>query len=139
MADLSNVESRDSARRFAREGAKLVRRQERQVPEFYVAEFIDIFKRDLVTRFSAETQGLQQAIDDAKMEASVGTVELTARLEAASAADDQDAQHDVWREREERQRVVQEKVDASGALAEKFGVRLDAFQRLAAAVGVTFT
>jgi hypothetical protein len=139
MADLYNVESRDSARRFARDGAKLVRRQERQVTEFYVPELLDILKRTLVARFSAETESLQQAIDDANMEASVGTVELTARLEAASAAGDQDAQHEIWKERGERQRAIQEKVDASGALAQTFSVRLDAFQRLAAALGVTFS
>lgn len=139
MADLSTVKSRDSARRFAREGAKLVRREERRVPEFYVAEFLSIFKRTLVVRFTAETDGLQQAIDHAQMEASVATVELTARLEAASAVDDHDAQHAVWKEREVREQIAQEKIDATRALTQLLPIRLDAFKRLASTLGATFS
>lgn len=139
MADLSNVNSRDSARRFARDGAKLVRRQERQVSEFYVREFLNMFKDALVARYSAESEALQQAINDAKMEADVATVELTARLEAADAAGDRDAQHEVWKEREQIQLAVQTKIDASGSAATAFSPRLDAFERLASALGVTFT
>jgi hypothetical protein len=139
MADLSNVDSRVAARRFARDSAKLVRRQERQVPEFYVPEFLDILKDTLVARCSAESDELQQALDYAKMEADVATVELTARLEAASAAGDRNAQHEIWKEREKIQVAVQGKVDASGAAADALSARLDAFKRLASTLGVTFT
>ncbi|MHA6781115.1 hypothetical protein ACVGOW_08980 [Pseudonocardia saturnea] len=139
LTNLATVESRDSARRFARDGAKLVRREQRKVPEFYVGEFVGVLKDTLVARYTAESDRLQEAIEEAKMDTDIGTVELTARLEAATAAGDHNAQHELWKEREGRQLAINEKIDASGALAKKFSGRLDAFQRLATALGVTLS
>ena len=104
-----------------------------------MAEFVDHLRSALLERVGQSSNGAQQAIEDAKMEAEVGSLELTARFEAARAAGDRDAEHEIWREREERQRIVQQKVDAAGTLAETLSLHLSAFEQLADKVGVRFS
>jgi len=139
LARIDTVQSRDSARRFARESAKLVRKYERQVPEFYKHEFLELFKKQFLQRATEGVDAAQGTIDDAKMGAQISEAELTARLVAASAADDQAAQHQVWKEREERQADVNNEYSNARDLVQLFDHRLDAFYRLAAALGVTFS
>ena len=74
-----------------------------------------------------------------KFETTTGTVELQARLEAASPAGDRDAEHAIWREREERQATCQAKVDNASRRLDSAMIRLEAYESPASTLGFSYS
>lgn len=138
ISDLWTVETPDSVTGFTVQAANHVRSQATNMPEFYIGEFLNIFKDAVVDRCRVEIAACERAISDAKADADAGTVELQARLTAAMAAQDREAEHAVWRERDTRQAACQGKIDASTRRIEFMSLRMDACQGLASALGASF-
>lgn len=134
--DLSMVETEESARGFAVQAAQSIRNQAATVQEFYIGEFWNLFKGDVVRRGTGELAECKQARKDARLEADIGTVELQLRLETATAAGDREAEHAVWREREDRQAACQARLDAISQRVGSVSLRLDACSHLASLLGV---
>jgi hypothetical protein len=137
--DLSTVETAEEADRFVVRAASQVRGEASVTQEFYSGEFLNMFKRSVATSGRVEMAECEQAVSDAKLEASFATVELQAQLEAITAAADQEAEHALWREREERQTACQAKIDAASKRLDVLTIRIDACKNLASALGHDYT
>jgi hypothetical protein len=135
LAALSGVESVESAQKFINQVIPEIQRRERTIPEFYVGEFVQLFKDAAWEQRQADVLALELAVEEAKDEGKAAGVELTARLEAARHAGDNKEQHAVWREREVRLAVVQARVDLATARLDFVGIRRQAYNDLAAALG----
>jgi hypothetical protein len=129
------VETEESAKEFVTRAVRSVQNQAAMTKEFYIGEFLNIFKDAVVDRSKAAGEACRQAIDEAKVEAAVTTVELQARLATARAAGDQAAEHALWREREELQSKWQAKVDAASSRIDPIMLRLKTCEKLASALG----
>lgn len=139
MHEISTIETTEAVGNFVARAASQIRSEASSTQEFYIGEFLNIFKRSVVASSTAEMAACEQGISDAKLEASLATVELQARLEAITAAGDQDAEHALWREREERQASSQAKIDAESRRIDAIGVRIDACKNLASELGHDYT
>jgi hypothetical protein len=139
ISTLWRVTTPDSARTFTSQAAQHIRSNAQNVPEFYVGEFLSLFKNAVVSRARAEIAACKRAVADTEAEADSASVELQARLTTAIAANDREAEHAVWREREARQAACQAKVDASSRHIASVNLRLDTCKDLASALGVSFT
>jgi hypothetical protein len=139
LPSLSAVETEESAGEFSARAADWVRSQAAVVPEFYIGEFLNIFKGAVVRQGRADIAACEQVKKDAELEADLAMVELNARLATAQAADDREAEHAVWREREERQSACQAKIDAATRRIGTVDFRLAALQALASALDFDFT
>lgn len=137
--DLSTVETAEDADRFVVRAASQVRGEASVTREFYIGEFLNLFKRSVSTSGKAEMAECEKAVSDAKLEASFATVELQAQLEAITAVADQEAEHALWREREERQAACQAKIDAASKRLDAIIIRVDACKNLASALGHGYT
>jgi hypothetical protein len=135
LAALAAVETEEAAHQFNTQAIQSIRSQAAAVREFYIGEFLSIFKDAAVSRCGVETRECEQALEDAQMEAAVGSVELNARLAAASAAGDREAEHAVWRDREELQTACQAKIDATSRSMDPIMIRLSACKNLLSALG----
>jgi hypothetical protein len=136
LADLRTVSTAETARAFATITAQKVQDMSARSPEFYVGEFFGIFKDAAVAESQAEIAECTQTINDAKTEAATGTAQLQERLNAARAAGDHQAQHDIWREREIRQAAVQAKIDETTKRIDPISKRVNAINELATALGL---
>jgi hypothetical protein len=135
MHDLSEVETDESARDFSARAVQRLKAEVATTKEFYVGEFLNMLKDALTRQVEAEAAASQQVISDVKLEASLAKVELEARLSTARAANDREAEHVVWREREERQAAGQSKIDAASRRLDVPLIRLKACSSLFAAFG----
>lgn len=137
--ELSAVETTEAADSFVVFAASRTRSEASTTPEFYIGEFLNIFKRSVENSGRAELAACEQAVSDAKLEADTATVVLQARMEAINAVGDQEAEHALWREREERQVSCQAKVDAASRRIAAVSVRIDACVALASELGHAYT
>lgn len=135
MHDLSEVETVEAAHNFGVRAAQRLKVEATTTQEFYVGEFLNMLRHAVGRQAEAEMASCEQAISDAQLEASLAKVELQARLEAARAANDREAEHAVWGEREKRQAACQAKVDAAMSRIGVISTRLTACQDLASALG----
>jgi hypothetical protein len=138
LAALETVDTRAAARAFASRIAQQARNIAAEVPEFYTAEFFNIFKDTVVTQTRPDVARCKHMIEDAKAEAEAASTELQARLQDARAAGNGQAEHEVWRERENRQTACQAKIDEATNRANILGLRIDACNDLASALGIRF-
>jgi hypothetical protein len=135
LANLATVETDESALQFSTEAADSIRAAAREVPEFYIGEFLQMLASAVVQHMQAETVSGEQGIKDAKMEADMASVELNARFAAASAVGDMAAQHAIWGDREKIQAANQAKVDAVSARMDVLALQLDALTTLQSTLG----
>jgi hypothetical protein len=138
LAALAKVDSEESSREFCSEAEREIRNLTSTVSEFYVGEFLNLFKDAAVEQGRAEVAAYEAAQKDTSFEADLATVELNARLTAAQAAGDRDAVHAVWREREERQAALRARKDALRGPVDTLGFRLDAVKSLGSEFGFDF-
>jgi hypothetical protein len=138
LAALETVHTPTSVQAFASQAARQIRDISANIPEFYAGEFLNIFKDAVVAQTRIDVADCERMITDAKMEAQVGTVELQARIEAARAAADQQAEHAVWQEREIREATCQAKVDEASKRADYLSLHLEVCNELASALGLSF-
>lgn len=136
LATLATVETEESILQFSTQAADSVRAAAKEVPEFYVGEFLQMLGSAVVQRVQAGTAAGEQAVKDAEMEAAVASVELNARNAAASAAGDRAAQHAIWGDREKIQAANQAKVDAVSARMDVLVLQLEAFNALQSTLGI---
>jgi hypothetical protein len=136
---LSGVDAEDSAQEFSSWAADQIRGQAALVPEFYIGEFLNMLKDGVVRQSREEIDAAEKEKKDTHLEADTAMVELNARLKTARAAGDQEAEHVVWREREEIQAALQGRIDAVARRADSASIRLDAFRNLASSLGTDFT
>jgi hypothetical protein len=136
LATLATVETDQLVLQFSTQAADSIRAAAKEVPEFYVGEFLQMLASALVQRMQAETAAGEQALKDAKMDAATASVELTARLAAASAVGDRAAQHAIWRDMEKSQAANQAKVDAVSARMDVLALQLKAFNTLQSTLGI---
>jgi len=127
LATLATVETDESVLQFSTQAADSIRAAAKEVPEFYIGEFLQMFASAVVQRMQAETAAGEQTVKDAKMEAAIASVELNARFAAADAAGDRAAQHAIWGDREKVQAANQAKVDAVSARMDVLALQLKAF------------
>jgi hypothetical protein len=139
ISTLWTVETPDATRTFITQASRYIRFQAENTPEFYMAEFFNMFKDAVVGRATAEIAASERDVSDAKAGAHSASVELQARLTTARAAHDREAEHSLWREREMRQAEYQAKVDASKRRIASVSLRLDACKELASALQVRLT
>jgi hypothetical protein len=135
LATLTTVETEESALQFSTQAAQSIRAAAKEIPEFYIGEFLQMLGIAVVQRMQTWVTEGQQAIQDAKIEAASASVQLTARHAAASEAGDRAAQHAIWREREEIQTASQAKIDAVSARTDIFSFQLEAIQKLQSTLG----
>jgi hypothetical protein len=135
LATLATVETDESVLQFSTQAADSIRAAATEVPEFYVAEFLQMLASAVVQRMQAETEAGKEALKDVKMEEATASVELTARFAAASAAGDKAAQHAIWADREKIQAANQAKVDAVTARMDVLALQLEAFTMLQSTLG----
>ena len=136
LADLVTVDTPEKASTFIAQTAKQIRQWSAKTPEFYVGEFIGVFKDMVISRTEREQADCVGALGDVKAEAAAASAELTARYRAASAAGDRVAEHAIWRDREARQEAAQAKVDAITKRAKLIALRLQTYVDLASALGI---
>lgn len=136
LSSLAAVDSTTSACTFVTQTVDKVRETSASVPEFYPAEFLNMFKDAAVAHAMEELAQCRRTIEEAKAEADAATVELQARLDAARNEGDRKAEHAVWREREARQAAFQAKIDAATAQMAPIGLRLGAIESLVTAFGI---
>jgi hypothetical protein len=135
LAALSKVDSEESSHEFCSHAAREIRGLASTVSEFYVGEFINLFKDAVVKQGREDVAAYKEVKEGVAFEADVATVELSARLAAAKAAGDREAVHAIWREREERQAALRAQRAAQVGRIDALGLRLDAVTSLASAVG----
>jgi hypothetical protein len=131
LHDLSEIETEEASHKFSSRAERQLRKEAPTVDEFYVREFLKMPTDAVASQAGIVPAECQQAISEAKLDASMAKVELQARLETASAAGDREAEHAVWREREKRQAACQAKVDAATARIDLVGFRVTALGELA--------
>lgn len=132
---LAAVDTSDAAQRFIAYVTRQARDLSSSVPEFYVGEFVNVFKDTVVERARAGIADCEQAGKAAQDEADAAGIELTKRLSAARAAGDRGAEHEVWKEREARQAACQATVDAATRRIDRINLGLDTCKQLAAVLG----
>lgn len=135
LANLAKVEDGELSLQFIEQAAESIRSTAREVPEFYVGEFIQMLGDAVVQRAQAEVKVGEQAIREAQTDAAKASVELSARYAAASAAGDRSAVHSIWGEREKIQAANQAKVDAVSARADVVALQIKAFEILRSTIG----
>ena len=135
LASLATVETGESALRFSAQAADSVRAAAKEIPEFYIGEFLQMLGTSVVQLMQTETAAGEQTVKDAKMKAAAASVELTARHAAASAAGDRAAQHTIWGEREKIQAANQAEIDAVSARMDVLALQIKAFQMLQSTLG----
>jgi hypothetical protein len=138
LSNLAYVDSPGSEQMFIREAAEKVRGASRRLPEFYSGEFLNLFKDAAVSQTRVAVEDCRRLIAEANAEADAASAELEERLSAARAADDYEAEHAVWRDREIRQAACQAKIDIARARMEPMSLRLEAVEGLAAALRLSF-
>jgi hypothetical protein len=136
LSSLETIDKSEDVHPFVVQTAAQLHQISTDIPEFYIGEFFNIFKDAVVERLRAESADCQKALNDANAEAAAASTELQARLAAAHAGGDREAEHAVWREREIRQAECQAKVDAASNRGNVLSLRLGAFQELALAMGI---
>jgi hypothetical protein len=136
LATMATVETDESVLQFSAQAADSIRAAAKEVPEFYVGEFLQMLRSAVVERMQAETVAGTQALQDAKMDAATASAELNARYVADSAAGDRAAQHAIWGDREKLQAANQAKVDAVSARMDVLALQLKAFSALQSALGI---
>ncbi len=135
---LKAVDTPESARAFTSQAVKQIKAAASQVQEFYTEEFFNIYKGAVVAQARNEMAACQQALRDAKAEASSASADLEARFEVAKANADRQAEHEVWRERDVRQAACQAKVDRATKRIDALNLQLDTCPELASALGISF-
>ena len=135
MHDLSEVETDESGHDFSAHAAQRLKAEAATTREFYIGEFLNMLKDAVMRQATTEIAACKQVVRDSNLEASLAKVELQARLEVARAANDREAEHAVWQEREERQVACQAKVDAAEKRVDFASIRLTAYSSLASAFG----
>jgi hypothetical protein len=138
LVDLSMVGTTESAGMFTDQALQRIRAQAVQAPEFYIGEFLNRFKNAVVRQSESGIAACEQARNEATAEAGSVSVELQARLYAATAAGDRDAEHAVWRDREAKQATVQAGIDDSVKRVRAISLRLDTCKNLASALGFPY-
>jgi len=113
-----------------------VEHQEKEVAEFYRAEFIHLLKVAAWEQRQADVLALELIVEEAKDEGKAAGAKLTERLTAAMASGDRLAQHAVWREREVCLAQIQASVDGATAQMRVVKMRRIACEDLASALGV---
>ena len=136
LATLATVETDESVLQVSTQAADSIRAAAKEVPEFYVGEFLQMLASAVVQRAQAETAAAEQALKDVKMKADMASVELNARFAAASAVGDSAAQHAIWGDREKTQAANQAKVDAVTARMDVVALQLKAFTTLQSTLGI---
>jgi hypothetical protein len=131
LSSLSIVDSVVSARAFVSQAAHQIREASATIPEFYLGEFFDVFKDAAIAQARKELAECERAVEEAKAEANVASIKLTARLDVARNAGDLEAQHAVWREREVRQAACQAKIDTASARLDPINIRIEVIKDLA--------
>lgn len=138
LSDLTYVDSPGSEKMFIRQAAERVKEASRRLPEFYSGEFLNLFKDAAVSQTKVAVEDCRRLMEEANSEADAASAELEERLNAARAADDYEAEHAVWRDREIRQAACQAKIDIARERMEPMSLRLEALEGLAAALGLSF-
>ena len=139
LSALAAVDTPAAAQTFVTQVAQQLRDLAAKIPEFYIGEFIGLFKDAVLKQCAAEVEDCKRTISGAEARAAAIGVELQPRLDAASAAGDRAAEHAVWGERQVRQAECQAEVDEASRRIGLTSCRLDAFKDLASAVGSTFS
>jgi hypothetical protein len=139
MSALWTVDSRESADVFVGESDALVRRMARNVDEFYVGEFLNIFKDAVVSQGNSDLAACKQEVKSANVEAESVSVQLTERLSAAMAGGDTAAQHEVWRDREIVQADCRARVDSASKRIDSISLRLGLCEELATKLGFGYS
>ena len=138
LSALEAVTTPETASAFAVEIGQRIRDTAARTAEFYIGEFYNMFKDAVVTKGKAELEECQHEARDAKAQAAAISAQLEERLNAARAAGDSQAEHEVWRDREIQQAAVQARLDQATKRAGLVGLRIDACNELAAALGISF-
>jgi hypothetical protein len=136
LTDLQSVTTPLDVSVFASTTAQYIRDMSARIPGFYTGEFFNMFKDAAVAKGRAQVAECEQAAYAAKAKAAKISTRLQQRLDAATAAKDLQATHDVWREREAQQAAVQAKIDQAAEQAALVGIRIDACAELASALGI---
>jgi hypothetical protein len=139
LVTLEAVDSSAAVSAFATQAARQVREMSARIPEFYVGEFFNFFKDAIVAYGKSVVADCQRRLAEAQVEVQIGTVELQARLDAARAVGDRDAEHAIWQEREIRQAAAQAKVDDASRRAAVLSLHVDVCSDLASALGISFS
>jgi hypothetical protein len=139
LSQLAAVDTPQAAQRFIAQFGRQIQDMSSNVPEFYTGEFLNAFKDMVVGRSRTEVADCERVMDAARSGGDAATTELTERLDAARAAGDRTAEHQVWKEREARQAACQSKLDAASHRIDLVGLRIDTCKNLASALGFPFT
>jgi hypothetical protein len=132
---LDEVTSPESARSFVAHAVKQVKAAEATVPEFYAGELYYRFQRKVRDDLKAELATYESEIANIKLATEARSADLEARLETARVADDQEAEHAVWREREQEQTEAHAAGDTLLRRASKWTLRMGAVDDLGRALG----
>jgi hypothetical protein len=136
LASLSNVQSPDAAHTFRLEWNERIRQAAATTPEFYIGEFIDKIKPRVAAKSQTELDDLKRTVDEIQTEAKRVSAELTSRLRAAKATGEAEAEHAIWKEREDMRAELQARIDAMTNLDIKATrLRLDTFRQLMTGLG----
>lgn len=135
LASWSAVASPESESSFVTEAAQRVQKLSAEVPQFYAGEFVSRFRDLVMKRVQMEIAECERAIEKTKADAGAASIRLTEQLDLARKADDREAEHAVWRERELRQAASQAKIDAISASMDPIMCRVRAAGSLMTALG----
>jgi hypothetical protein len=135
LPSLLTIDTPDLARTFVTQLTRHLHQTSAKNREFYAGEFFNRFKDAAVNLCRAEIEECRQVVRDVHAQADVLNAALQARLTAATATNDREAEHAVWRDRELLQAEAQAKIDQATRRTELVDFRLDAVERLASAIG----
>jgi hypothetical protein len=130
---LKAVTTEETARSFVEQAARYVRATAGVTPEFYPGEFYGWFGRAIQEGLMAEAATAQRTMEGLISERGAVVTELNERLRTAREAGDREAEHQVWKQEDEKQKEA-------GAIAKQGQVLLlqvKALRGLGAALGLT--
>jgi hypothetical protein len=109
---LSKVTNHESAQSFVKEAGRQLKAAEAATPEFYTGEFYNRFQKEMRDEAKAEIARCERETEQIASAAKSAEVDLYARIAVARTAGDQDAEHSIWVEGEQRKADHQAAIDA---------------------------
>ena len=108
---LFTVANHESAESFVEEAVRKLRATAAATPEFYIGEFYARFQKAMRDDAKAEIASCDTETEQITTGGKGATADLNARLDIARTAGDQDVEHAIWREGEQRKAEYQAAID----------------------------
>lgn len=108
------------------------------VPEFYAGEFFDRLRSAVMNAARSEPAKCERALTETQARAAEQTAALNCQLNAARKTGDQAAQHQVWKELEQKQKAVQVTLNSAQQRIDLITKWPGVIRKMASELGVRF-